>query len=228
MASDYTDRSISQQEKNNKLLEASKEGDDQNVTRLVDEGAEINDQTKSCLLVSADGGHDQVVNFFLDQGVPVDWNQPGDMTALMRAAVSGHYSTTKLLLNKKADMDLQDNFGSTALMHAAERNYPDIVSELLKRGANQSLKNFGKNPRNLQETAHKIAEKNNSNSVIKIFSVYKNDWRRYTRIQGKELFIAAQEGNARLVRGLLIAGSNLDYRDANNDQAIHTAADRGS
>merc|ERR1711894_83643 len=107
----------------------------------------------------------------------------------MRAAVSGHYSTTKLLLDKEANMDLQDNFGSTALMHAAERNYPDIVSELLLRGANQSLRNFGKNPRKLQETAHKIAEKNNSNSVIKIFSVYKNDWRRYTGIQGKELFI---------------------------------------
>ena len=70
MASDYTDQQKnSQQEKNNKLLEASKEGDEQNVTRLFDEGAEINDQTKSCLLVSADGGHDQVVNFFLDQGV---------------------------------------------------------------------------------------------------------------------------------------------------------------
>ena len=227
MAGKGVNEDISQQEKNNKLLEAAKEGDAQNVNKLMDEGAEINKQTKSCLLVSADGGHDQVVNFFLDQGVPVNWDQPGEMTALMRASVSGHYSTTKLLLDKMASMDLQDNFGSTALMHAAERNYPDIVSQLLLRGADQSLKNYGKNPRKLQETALKVAEKNNSNSVIKIFSVYKNDWRRFTQTRGKELFIAAQEGNARLVRGLLIAGSDLDYRDANNDQAIHTAADRG-
>ena len=240
MAGDCTDQTVSQQEKNNKLLEASKEGDEQNVTRLVGEGAEINYQTKSCLLVSADGGHDKVVSFFLDQGVPVDWDQPGDMTALMRAAVSGHYSTTKLLLDNEADMNLQDTFGSTALMHAAERNYPDIVSELLKRGADQSLKNFGKNPRKLQETALKVAEKNNSNGVIKIFSVYKKEWiytnlpefkdktHSYdTRNQGKELFTAAQEGNARLVRGLLIAGATLEYRDANNDQAIHLAADKG-
>ena len=240
MAGDCTDQTVSQQEKNNKLLEASKEGDEQNVTRLVGEGAEINYQTKSCLLVSADGGHDKVVSFFLDRGVPVDWDQPGDMTALMRAAVSGHYSTTKLLLDNEADMNLQDTFGSTALMHAAERNYPDIVSELLKRGADQSLKNFGKNPRKLQETALKVAEKNNSNGVIKIFSVYKKEWIYKnlpefkdkthsfdTRNQGKELFTAAQEGNARLVRGLLIAGATLEYRDANNDQAIHLAADKG-
>ena len=88
-------------------------------------------------------------------------------------------------------------------------------------------KNFGKNPRKRQETALKVAEKNNSNSVIKIFSVFQTDWRKFTQIKGKELFFAAQEGNARLVRGLLIAGLDLDYRDANKDQAIHTAADRG-
>ena len=240
MACDCTDQTTNnQKEKNDKLLEASKVGDEQNVTKLVSEGAEINDLTKSCLLVSADGGHDKVVNFFLDQGVPVDWNQPDNLTALMRATLSGHYSTTKLLLDKKANMNLQDKFGSTALMHAAERNYPDIVSELLLRGVDQSLKNFGMNPRKLQETALKVAEKNSCNSVIKIFSVYNNDYiyknlpefreKNYSfkRNSGKELFIAAQEGNARLVRGLLIAGSTLDYRDANGNQAIHLAADRG-
>ena len=72
MACDCTDQTTNnQKEKNDKLLEASKVGDEQNVTKLVSEGAEINDLTKSCLLVSADGGHDKVVNFFLDQGVPV-------------------------------------------------------------------------------------------------------------------------------------------------------------
>ena len=88
MTGKYVNKYISQQEKNNKLLESAKEGDAQNVSKLMDEGAEINEQTKSCLLVSADGGHDQVVNFFLDQGVPVNWDQPGEMTALMRASVS--------------------------------------------------------------------------------------------------------------------------------------------
>ena len=198
-----------------KLLEAAKEGDETNVIKLIHEGAHINN---SCLLVSADGGHDKVVKIFLDQGVNVNWDQPGQMTALMRAAISGHFSTTKLLLDHVAKINLQDSYaGSTALMFSAERKYPDIVSLLLFAGANKNLR------KKTGETAFELAEKNGSNDVIKIFSVYQN----HCKIQGEDLYIAAQEGNARLVRGLLIAWANLDYRDANNDQAIHMAAEKG-
>ena len=110
----------------------------------------------------------------------VNWDQPGQMTALMRAAISGHFSTTKLLLDHVAKINLQDSYaGSTALMFSAERKYPDIVSLLLFAGANKNLR------KKTGETAFELAEKNGSNDVIKIFSVYQN----HCKIQGEDLYL---------------------------------------
>ena len=142
----------------------------------------------------------------------------------MRAAASGHFSTVKLLLERGAEIDLKDPLGTTAMMFAAERKYPDIVSLLLRKGADKSIRTVGKIWGGQRLTAHEIAEQNGCVNVIKIFSIYQQQF----GILGEDLYKAAQEGNSRLVRGLLVAGANLDYRDANSDQAIHMAADRGN
>ena len=229
---------MSRQEKHLELLEeAAKEGDEGRVALIINDFVNSEEESlenlTSGLLFSADEGHDEVVKLFLDHGLNI--NTKGfkvgvflNQTALMRAAASGHHSTVKLLLERGANSDLQDTWGTTAMMFAAERKYPDIVSELLKNGADKNLRN-SKGEKNWREiegigvTAYEIAERNGSVNVIKIFSIFENQY----EILGEELYKAAQEGNSRLVRGLLVAGANLEYRDANSDQAIHKAADRG-
>ena len=217
--------------KQESLFEASKEGDEEKVVILLNGSQHVEEtfDLTSALLFSADEGHDKVVEIFLDYGVNVNvmGHQSGifkNKTALMRAAASGHFSTVKLLLERGADIDLKDPLGTTAMMFAAERKYPDIVSLLLRKGADRSIRTDGKIWRGQRLTAYEVAEQNGSVNVIKIFSIYQQEFQTL----GEELYKAAQEGNSRLVRGLLVAGANLDYRDANSDQAIHMAADRGN
>lgn len=220
--------------KQESLYEASREGDDEKVAFLLKdwhnhEEKETYDLT-SGLLFSADEGHDKVVKIYLDHGVNINTKGQQDgmfltKTALMRAAASGHFSTVKLLLERRADLDVQDSHGTTALMRAAERNYPDIVSLLLRKGADKNLKTSGKILKDQGLTAYEIAEQNGCVNVLKIFSAYQQQ--QQSVILSEELYKVAQEGNSRLVRGLLVAGANLEYRDANGDQAIHMASDNG-
>lgn len=215
------------------LFEASREGDDEKVNFLLNYGRQLEEEgfdLTSGLLLSADRGHDKVVKIYLDHGIHIINNkghQSGifrNKTALMRAAASGHFSTVKLLLERGADIDLQDALGTTAMMFAAERKYPDIVSLLLRKGADKSIKTVGKIWKGQRLTAYEIAEQNGCVNVIKIFSIYQQQ----LEVLGEELYKAAQEGNSRLVRGILVAGASLEYRDINSDQAIHMAADRGN
>ena len=201
------------------LEEAAKEGDEDRVALIINDIVNSGEDSSesSCLssglLFSADAGHDEVVKLFLDHGVSVNTEgcQEGvflNQTALMRAAISGHHSTVKLLLERGADVNFQNSAGRTAMMYAAERKYPDIVSELMQNGADKSLRRDCKEGEGPGVTAYELAERNGSVNVIKIFSIYDNQY----EILGEELYKAAQEGNSRLVRGLLVAGANPEYR----------------
>ena len=65
-------------------------------------------------------------------------------------------------------------------------------------------------------------EKYDCFDVIKLFSAWRNSESR-----DKKLFEASNEGKTRLVRGLLIADSDYEFRNAAKDQAIHAAARAG-
>ena len=182
---------MSRQEKPLEFLEeAAKEGDEGRVALIINDFVNSEEESlenlTSGLLFSADEGHDEVVKLFLDHGLNINTKGCKDgvflnQTALMRAAASGHHSTVKLLLERGANSDLQDTWGTTAMMFAAERKYPDIVSELLKNGADKNLRN-SKGEKNWREiegigvTAYEIAERNGSVNVIKIFSIFENQY----------------------------------------------------
>ena len=204
------------QQVSNELLAASVAGDDETITRLLQQGAsvlseDVNGDTG--LHVSAQHGHDNIAKVFLDHEINVNIQGWENMTPLIRAAEYGHLTTTRLLIDRGAGLVLRDSDGRTALDHAAGMDYPDIVSEILTRGARQDVTN------NDDETALQEAVKFGSFEVINFFAAWKN-----SEIRDEKLFEASNGGKTRLVRGLLIAGSSYEFRNAGNDQAIHKAA----
>ena len=201
------------------LVAASTAGDGDTVTRLLQEGVSVNSKQRNGhtgLHKSAQEGHDDIVNLFLDHEADVNVRGWNNRTPLIQASARGHLSTARILIGRGSDLKLRDSDGMTPLIYAARRDYPDIVSELLTQGAQEDVKN------NNNETALQVAEKFSSFDVLKIFAAWHNSESR-----DDKLFEASSEGKTRLVRGLLIAGSNYEFRDALKNQAIHKAARGG-
>ena len=94
-------------DKNMLLLEACKDGKTENVTMLLEKGADVNAED--------------------DYGI----------TALMCASENGHTEIVSMLLEKGADVHAKDNDGTTALMFAHQEGYTDIVRMLIQNGAKE-------------------------------------------------------------------------------------------
>jgi ankyrin repeat protein len=72
------------------------------------------EQCEAGLMWASEFGHNQVVEFMLDKGVPVE-TEVGGMTALHWAMVGGRLETAKLLIQRNAPLEAENSYGGTAL-----------------------------------------------------------------------------------------------------------------
>ncbi len=97
---------VQAEDRNTALQEASKKGDEKEVTRLLNEGADINakDKSGSTALMSASWKcHVGVVKALLDKGANVHAVDKDGATALMESSFGGNLDVMKALLGKGAD-----------------------------------------------------------------------------------------------------------------------------
>lgn len=87
-------------------------------------------------------GNEQLVNFFLDQGVSVDSRElllsedlDGDRTALHSAVCHGHINIVNILLNRGANVHKFNNTFRGPLHDAALNGAVDMIAVLLENGA---------------------------------------------------------------------------------------------
>ena len=92
------------------LLDAANEGNLQKVTRMVEDGSNVN-----------------ITN---DMGV----------TPLHFAAVRGHKEVAEFLISKGADVNSQTEFGQTPLFWAAMKGKCDVIELLISKGSNVDTK----------------------------------------------------------------------------------------
>ncbi len=102
---------MTQEELNDKLLDAVYKNDIAGVKEVLSLGADVN---------SADAEN---------------W------TSLMNAAWYGYTDVGRLLIEHNADINAADKYGQTALIHACEYGYTDIVRLLLEHGADTNAAN---------------------------------------------------------------------------------------
>lgn len=100
------------------LLDACKEGNIEEVQRLVEAGADLSTKDGSgltALHLAAWNGHTKTAAVLLEHGALVHAKSNYGSTPLHAASDKGHHETAQLLLNKSATVDATNNGGLTPL-----------------------------------------------------------------------------------------------------------------
>ena len=125
--------------KNNALLKASFEGDDQQVSNLLGEtGVEIDtrdNNQNTPLILAASEGHIEIVKVLLEKGADINAVEHGGNTSLLFAISQNHHDIVKILLSKNADVNIPNSEGETALLSAVSLENTEIVKLIIKNGA---------------------------------------------------------------------------------------------
>ena len=212
---------------NIKLNEAAKSADTMSVSRLIEEGADMEFimSGKSAFHLAAEKGDDEMLEMFLQKNPCIDVNMKGEdnKTPMMYASQWGHRDTLKLLKKHGAMLDVQDRNGWTALTFAARYGHRETVAELLVMGASTGilgqLWGYGGNE---HVTPIQVARMHGMAETVKIME----SWNK-PEVANENLLEAAHNGNFRLVSGLLIIGADVQHRNVMNNTGLHLAADRG-
>ena len=99
------------------------------------------------LIEAAKRGDLQEVSHLLDKGADVNAKNNEGASALFLAALKGHIEIVHALLDKGADVNAKSNKGGTALMVASLNGYGEIVQALLVRVPTSMPKTMAAKPR---------------------------------------------------------------------------------
>ncbi len=119
------------------LVEATINGDVAEVEKLLDEGADPNEQAEeygsTALIVAADNDQVQVAKVLLERGADPNLADSYDYTALMAAVYMESTDMVELLIKAGADPRFEDDEGTSAISIAEDFGYEDLV-KILKKG----------------------------------------------------------------------------------------------
>lgn len=130
-------------ELNEKLLDAAKDGNLDQVKSLIEQGADIEAKTdngSTPLHWAAASGHTDVANLLLEKGADIEAKDRGGWTPLHWAAANGQTDIANLLLEKGADIDAKTNDGKTPLHLAAYKGHTAVAEMLIEKGADLDTK----------------------------------------------------------------------------------------
>lgn len=141
----------------NPLIDAAEAGNEREVTRLLNAGADVNaqnDEGDSALHTAVWEGHVSIVQLLLKQGALINAQNENGETPLHWAAEKGLFDIVSLLLEQRASVNAKDKDGQTPLHYAAEKGRTRVAALLLKKGADaRQTDSDGKTPRALAAAA---------------------------------------------------------------------------
>ena len=210
-----------------RLIAAAKAGDEQSVSKLLDEGTEITSSIEhgiNGLHYAAKAGHEGVVRTFLKYGIDVNIRPRTARccTALIYAAEEGHLATVRVLLNHGADPTIRNNIHQhSAIIWAANKGLVTVVAELLPHVTWNEDWDDQMNIAFLE-----MAKANNYKNIFEMFV----NWLKIKMTQeelDKKMITASIRGKEGLVNGLLHAGANLEARDDSGLNGLNLAINAG-
>jgi ankyrin repeat protein len=117
------------------VMDATMNGDTEEINRLLEEGADLNEQEpevgSTALILAADYDQLDAAKILVENGA--DPNLPDNYgnTPLMGAVFMENKEMVKLLLNAGADPNFENDEGMSALTYAKDFGYTELV-ELMK------------------------------------------------------------------------------------------------
>ncbi|XP_049798184.1 poly [ADP-ribose] polymerase tankyrase-1-like [Schistocerca nitens] len=135
-------RSLSQQERGRRLIQAAKQGAAEQLRELLAAGADVAAREEglgsswTALHWAAYKGHVAAASCLVGAGAEVDARESlYQGTPLHWAARSGHAGVVRLLVGSSADLNARDRWGQTPLHWAAKWGQAEAAAELLVAGA---------------------------------------------------------------------------------------------
>jgi len=116
------------------LIIGSSKGYDEEVLRLLNQGANVNVHTMegvTPLMYAVQNGHKKVVKILLLNGADPDAIPFNGPPALIVAVSNNDLEISELMIRKGADIDIKDHDSRTALMHASAYGYSQMADMLL-------------------------------------------------------------------------------------------------
>ena len=118
------------------IFEAVTSGDYETVSRMIDEGADLDARTDGWtpMITAAIGGRTKMVRLFLDHGVDVNQQGARRWTALIAASRYGKEEVAALVLERGADVNVRVKGSSyTALLSAITHDHREIALMILEK-----------------------------------------------------------------------------------------------
>ncbi len=185
-------KSLTQKQKNNKLIETSNDGLLNIVKYLVENGADVNafdNLIFTPLMYASYRGHLDIVKYLVENGADVNAVDYSNQTILMRACSPGHLDIVKYLIEKGADINVKDKKGRSALDKALENKHYNIVKYFKNLGVNESVRDLmkPKTEEEIKKVFKKLSKKEKNN----------------------KLSDALREGNLDMIRFLVEEGADI-------------------
>lgn len=207
-----------------RLLKACGTGDSRTVSKLLEEGADIEtkDQYNQTPLSWASAkGHRIIVKMLLERGADLESHDSFEQTPLLRAAKNGHKAVVSLLLEKDAETESKDIMSQTPLLWAAENGHEDVVRLLVEKWADIESKD------NLHRTPLLRAASNGHEATVNLLLEKGADLESEDTRKETPLFRAAKNGHEAVVRVLVAKGAHLESKNIHKETPILWAAKNG-
>jgi ankyrin repeat protein len=120
------------------FIDASKNGDNNKIIKLIQKGIDVNAKSNSGrtpLNEAALHGHTETARLLIDNGADVMAKDNLGLTTLHHSACWDHTETAKLLIDNGADVKAKDNDGITPLNRAEEKGRTETAKLLIDNGA---------------------------------------------------------------------------------------------
>ena len=205
---------IRDSEGNMPLFYAADQGYEQVVKLLLDNGADVNEQSGhygNALRAASASGHEQVVKLLLDKGADVNAQGEDYGNALQAASGSGHEQVVKMLLDKGADVNAQGgDYGNALQTASGGGGHEQVVKLLLDKGAdvNAQSKRYG--------NALQAASASGHEQVVKLLLDKGADVNAQGGLYSNALQAASASGHEQVVKLLLDKGA-----DVNAEGGVH-------
>jgi len=142
---------LDEQTRNTALMTAAEYGQEEIVTFLISQGADVNalnESGESALMFAVENNHINICDILIYAGANVNHHDTQKTTSLMLAAQEGNIEILNILLSHGAYLSINegDYTNKTPLMHATQKDNPTVIALLLLYGADvNAFDDYGRN-----------------------------------------------------------------------------------
>ncbi|MFD4927972.1 ankyrin repeat domain-containing protein [Peribacillus butanolivorans] len=119
---------------NEQLIQAAERKETETISRLIEEGADINTQDsegRTATMIATYNNDVETAKILITAGADVNIQDDMKNNPFLYAGAEGYLEILKLTINAGADPTITNRYGGTALIPASEHGYVNVIKELL-------------------------------------------------------------------------------------------------